>query len=300
MVEFSVIGHKAIVSHFSSLVDNTGLSQAYCLVGAHSLGKRVVANITAARLLGAGYQKVESHPDYFLVRRMLDEKSGVAKTEIAVAQARSLRARLREKSWGNGYRVAIVDEAETLSTEAANALLKIVEEPPEKTVLFFLVDRVDNIPATIRSRTEVFYFSLVSDTVIVDALVTRGVTYETAEKICRVSWGRPGRALDLAADAEFFSRETELTNLFGTLLTASAGARNVEIEKLTEKKDGTRVAEEIAGVLDAWLMAGRGKLLDAPENKSVSRVIDYLHEAKAMLKQNVNPRLILENIFLTH
>lgn len=300
MADETVIGHKAIVSHFSTLVGTGALSHAYCFVGPHGLGKRTVVNRITAELLGSNYSKVESNPDYFLVTRSIDEKTGLAKTEISVAQARTLRSTLREKPWGNGYRVAVIDEAETLSNEAANALLKIVEEPPEKTILFFLVDRVENIPVTIRSRTEVFYFSLVREAEIASALVAKGIETVKAGAIAELAWGRPGRALELATDEEFFGKEIELAKIFKKLLIAPASQRNAILEQLTEKKDGTRVAEEMANVLDTWLMTGRGMLRREADDTRVAHVIDSLHEAKVMLRQNVNPRLILENIFLTY
>lgn len=296
-----IIGHRAIVNHFAALVSEGRLSQAYGFAGPHGVGKRTVAELVSAQLLGIIPQKLASHPDYFFLDRGIDEKTGKPKTEISVGSARGLRSALQKKSWGPGYRAVIINEAETLSAEANSALLKIVEESPERTVIFFLIDRAENLMPTILSRLEVFWFNPVPETEIKEGLVALGASPAVAAELARESWGLPGRALDFFRDPEARSQSQTIQADFSRLLAAPLAHRLKIIETYTEKKEGARVAEGAAEALDAWSMAARSLLRQSSvviSAHTLVKLLDAFSAAKIMLKQNVNARLVLENIFL--
>ena len=100
------------------------------------MGKRKIAQFVASQLLGVSEDKLTTHPDYYYLARLSDEKLASLK-DISIGQAREMRGRLQNRSWLGGYQITIIDEAELLNEESGNALLKILEEPGERNVFSF-------------------------------------------------------------------------------------------------------------------------------------------------------------------
>ena len=147
-----MIGYGAQKKYFLEALHAGSLAHAYILVGPDGVGKRTLAMEVAAELMQVPVEKVTVNPNFLYVRRLEDEKTGKLKKELSVAQARELRARLAGSAWGSGYRVVVIDEVELLNAEAANALLKLLEEPPKDTVFFLLTNNDVQLLPTIISR----------------------------------------------------------------------------------------------------------------------------------------------------
>ncbi len=305
-----IIGHQKIVQFFDNTIKNGSLGHSYGLVGADQVGKRTVAKYLATVLLGVTAEKLPAHPDYYFLERETDEKTGKLKKDISVKQARSLRERLQNRSWLGGYQVVIIDEAETLNEESNNALLKILEEPPAQCVFFLLtVDEKQLLP-TIRSRCQFLDRSPVSAHEIKSGLMARGEESAHAELIATLSWGRPGRAINLSEDKELFEINIKETDRFRKMV----GKPFFEKIKLSEdlfgdKTDSVRTRGRLQEVIDIWMMIwcellGKRTELTADmafddiSTTQAAGIIKDLHRAKAMLDQNIHPKLLLEQIFL--
>src|SRR5690606_14237292 len=136
-----------------------------------------------------------THPDFTFVERERDAKTGKPHAFINIEQVQALTARLSMGSMMGGWRVAIVDCAHVLNESSANALLKRLEEPHEKTVLFLTAHSADQVMQTIRSRCQVLRFGRVATLEIVDVLKQAGADADTAQLYARLADGRPGIAL---------------------------------------------------------------------------------------------------------
>lgn len=100
------------------------------------------------------------HPDFLLIERLYDEKKGKKQASVAVEEVRRVTPFLRMKAaYDGGWRVVIVDDADTMTTQAQNAILKILEEPPPRTVLILIAHRPGAMVPTIRSRCRVVPFA---------------------------------------------------------------------------------------------------------------------------------------------
>ena len=185
------------------------LAHAILLCGEAGLGKRAFADeLTRAllcespsadgfacgacrgcRLLAAG-----SHPD--LVRVALEARDdGKLRTEIVIDQMRALGERLAlTPQFGRGQ-AAIVDPADALNPNAANALLKTLEEPTPGTVIVLVADHPSRLPATIRSRCQRVDFRAPSHALALAWLAAQGIDGANAEDALRAGDGNPGRAL---------------------------------------------------------------------------------------------------------
>jgi DNA polymerase-3 subunit delta' len=101
-----------------------------------------------------------THPDHHLVTLEYDEKKKRQYKEIRVDQVRELSAALNLASQFGGYRTAIIEPADRMNVNAANSLLKTLEEPGAATLMILVTDRPASLPATIRSRCQVLAFAI--------------------------------------------------------------------------------------------------------------------------------------------
>ena len=139
------------------------------------------------------------HPGLLEVRRPWDERAKRFKKEISVDQVRRLIEFFQLSSADGGWRVAIVDPADELNTAAANALLKVLEEPPEKAMFLLVAHAAGKLPATIRSRCRRLDFRPLEVSDCVSALTTACPELSDAEArvLCVLSDGAPGDAATL-------------------------------------------------------------------------------------------------------
>jgi DNA polymerase-3 subunit delta' len=289
------IGQQPILSFFDLAVQNGQLAQAYCLAGPSQVGKRTLAHTLAAKILNVEANKLSSNPDYYYIERLEDEKTGKKKKEISVDQARELREKFYNRSWLNGYKIAIIDEAELLSEEASNALLKILEEPPTKSIIFLLTENDFLLLPTIRSRCQVLQLRPVPDLEIEKYL--RSISDDkNIKEIVELSWGRPGRAIDMQNNLELFENCLKEKKRWLKIINVPMYERWREMEDILGEKGGLiKIKEKLDPILDLWMMLWRSKMLsDKYPNERYRMIIDEIKNIKNLLAANVNPRLAIE------
>ncbi|OGH92125.1 MAG: hypothetical protein A2534_02900 [Candidatus Magasanikbacteria bacterium RIFOXYD2_FULL_39_9] len=309
----SIIGHEKIVSFFEKVIDKNSLSQSYCFVGKEQIGKRAVARYLSAKLLKIDEVKLDTHPDFYYLSRQIDEKTEKLKKEISIAQARSIKDRLGRKSWFGGHQAVIIDEAELLNEESGNALLKILEEAGSDRVFFLLVSDDSQLLPTIKSRCQMIYFPLVKIEQIEDGLVKLGYSQDLANKAAGLSWGRPGRAVEICADNDLTKNFNNELDRWEKIVNVPFYKKIKETEDLfNDKTESVRAGEKLQGVLESWAVLWRNIILDKlanRENKIISasklsllqmvRLVDSFKQSQVLLAQNINPKLVIEQILLS-
>ena len=117
---------------------------------------------------------------------------------ISVKEAEEISKKLSLKAYEGGYKVMVVWMAEKMNTECANKILKLVEEPSDKTVLLLLTENEEQIINTIHSRCQTLHLPLLSEAAITKALIEKkGITENEAQKISRQSHGDFNKALQI-------------------------------------------------------------------------------------------------------
>lgn len=142
--------------------------------------------------------KSGGHGDLIILVRLQDDKGKLAR-EITADQVRAIQGQLAQTAYEGGWRVVIVDGVEHLNRFGANALLKILEEPPQKTVFFLITSSLGRLLPTIRSRAQVLNFSALPDADIrqVIAQLNLMLNPQDLEVLLSLAQGSPGRLQNL-------------------------------------------------------------------------------------------------------
>jgi DNA polymerase-3 subunit delta' len=213
---FAYEGGETVEAAFAGAVARGRLHHGWLLTGPEGIGKATFAYRAARRLLGAAafpelgllgaspedrvsrQVAARSHPDLMVLERVGDD--GKVRKVIPVDDARKLPEFFSKSPSMGGFRVAIVDAVDDMNPNAANALLKTLEEPPERGVLFLISHAPGGLLPTIRSRCRRLRFDPWPEAEVAAFVAGRtDVSAEDALSLARMSRGSPGRALDLAA-----------------------------------------------------------------------------------------------------
>lgn len=280
------------------------LSHALCFVGPDQIGKRTVAEHLSSLVLGVEHGKLMSHTDFHYVKREIDEKKDRLKKDISIEQAKAINSFLANRSWFGGRKIVVIDEAETLNIEAANALLKSLEESVENSLIILLAVDEHYLPSTIRSRCQMVQFSLLSNEDLTNGLQSFNYNPEKIPYAVEYSWGRPGRAIELLSDDEKYNNEINEINRVKSLVGAPFYKKLAIIEDMFgDKEDAIRGRDRIRSIINTWTMVWRDYLRGNTAGPLIERrhaleIIEECGQIQELIKQNVHPRLLIEKLVL--
>ncbi|HMS15273.1 MAG TPA: hypothetical protein PKA37_00430 [Planctomycetota bacterium] len=191
-----MVGHNDVLQALCRSLDRNAVPNGILLHGSPGRGRMTLARKLAAELIsepGDAESKDrierEAHPDLVVVRR------GEESREILIAQVRELKEWFSLQGVLSNRRVAIVQDADRLTQEAGNALLKTLEEPPIGSHLILIARGRDLIMETLASRCQAFHMGPVPRADVEEFLRSKGVSPQSAGLLSLLSEGRPGWAL---------------------------------------------------------------------------------------------------------
>lgn len=178
------------------------------------------------------------HADLLTIEREFDEKKGRLKTEISAEAARSVAPFLRKTAAEGGWRVVIVDSAEYLNAHSQNALLKILEEPPKKSLLILTTSQPGAFLPTVRSRCRLLPMLTPPEKTAGELLdkMTHGLDQSEKTALCRLAECSIGRALQLQQSGGV-ALYKDLLALVATLPDIDVVAAQDMAEKICKKGD---------------------------------------------------------------
>jgi len=330
---WQVIGQNRVVTLLQRSLEEESLAHAYLLVGPPHVGKMTLAlNLAQAlncqateRPCGecASCQKIVSanHADVQVIGLTQNADSAEAKlrTEIGIDQIRQMQHSASLPPFEGKYKIFIIEGAEFLSIEAANCLLKTLEEPTGKVVFILLTTNDRLLPATVVSRCQRLELSPLAATEVETALNSRwGIEPQKAKLLARLSHGCLGWALSAAFDDGLLQQRAEKIDRLLDIINADYEERFAYANQLAAQFAQNRGL--VQEVLDLWLDWWRDLLLakigcsDITTNvdrldklaemakdyrlAQIKAFINSIQAAEEQLRQNANPRLVLEVLML--
>ncbi|AHI25766.1 DNA polymerase III subunit delta' [Komagataeibacter xylinus] len=263
-----LLGHDAAWQEFLSVIRTGRLHHAWLLTGPEGIGKATMAFMMARTLLGAQDHDspvgrrvtAGTHADLLVIARGMDEKRHRLRREIVGDDIRPISAFLRRTAAEGGWRVVIVDGAEYMNRTAANAILKILEEPPERAILILTTSVPGRLLPTIRSRCRVLALSPLDDAAMraVLADMESAPAPDQVARILPLAHGAPGRAGDLLA-----GNAAELAEIVNGVMDGTVGEEaGYDIaEQVTRRENGFSVFFDL--LCDAISDRTRNLALDA-------------------------------------
>ena len=319
MILESIIGQDRAIRLLSRMLHSDRLAHALLFTGIDGIGRQTTAKALAMALNCANpvgesacgmcpsCRKVISgnHPDVIIVK-----PSGVF---IKIDQVRSLRKDLRFAPLERGRRVIIINDAQSMNAEASNAMLKILEEPPNDTHIILTASQTSDLLPTIVSRCQNINFRPIPVAKIADVLVAKGnLDQDTAAALAILAKGSLGRAL--SADANnWMAWRKELLERVGSVSAESTQELFVFAEALARDK---AKLEDALDMMTTWfrdvLMCKfppvrilNGDFMEdiqgASQELSVDEILEKMEAvfaAQSAISRRANPRLALEVMML--
>ena len=308
-----VVGHKDIIQYIQNAVEQDKVSHAYILNGAKGSGKKMIAKLFAMTLQCETSQSEPcgNQPDIITIQH---EKPG----SISVDDIREqLNGDIMIKPYSNRYKIYIIPEADLLTVQAQNALLKTIEEPPEYAIIFLLTENADRLLPTIRSRCVMLKLRNIKDTLIKKYLMEQLHVPDYQADICAAfAQGNMGRAIMLATSEHFNEIKEEAVQLLkyinemelNEIVSAIKEINKYKLE-VTDYLDLITVWYRDVLLYKATKEAGKvvfsDQLTYIKEKASKSSyegieiILDSIEKAKTRLKANVNFDLVMELLLLT-
>mgnify|MGYP001108498519 CR=1 FL=1 len=330
---WQVVGQTKVVSLLQRSLERETVAHAYLVVGPPHVGKMTLA-LDLAKALNCeasdppcgmcdSCQKIAlaKHADVQIIGLSSDGNSvDKPRVEISIDQIRQMQHSASFPPFEGRCKVFIIDRAELLSDEAANCLLKTLEEPVGKVVFMLLTINDRLLPATVISRCQRLELPPLAATEVEAALKSRwGLEPQKARLLARLCHGCLGWALSAAFDGGLLQQRAERMDRLLSTIEADCEERFAYATQLAAQfSQNRRLVQEI---LDLWLDYWRDLLLikagcdDAITNADmlatlvdqakgynlfqIKSVINSIQAADEQLRQNANPRLVLEVLMLS-
>ncbi len=317
-----VVGHETIINYFQNALRIQKFSHAYILNGEDGMGKSLLASIFAAALQCEAHdvnpcgvcksclQAVSgNHPD---IKYITHEKASISVDDIR----NQLNNDVQIKPYSSKYKVYIIDEAEKLTEQAQNALLKTIEEPPEYAVILLLTNNSNLFLETIVSRCVNLNLKAVPKESIKKYLMEQvKVPDYQAELSATFSNGNLGKAIQLSNSEEFAFMKEEVVRLMKSVDDYELSQIMEAIKKIAENKSAIHSYLDLIliwyrdvlifkATMDANLIFYKDEVQDIKKqgsNKSfeaLDHIIKALEDTKKRLLANVNFEIAMELLLL--
>ena len=260
---------------------------AVILAGPRGAGKSALSSQLSVKVLKIGAEKLQNYP-YFL--RIMPERNS-----IGIESIRQLQSFLRLKTTGKEFirRIVIIEDAQDMTTEAQNAFLKIMEEPPADTVVILTVTDEKTLLPTVVSRGQIIRVRAPS---LEDIAKLFGSSAKL-EKAYYMSGGRMGLLSALLDDNQDHPLIQDISYA-KNLLRLSPYERVIEVDSLSKDKN------KIEGLLAALERISHAALLQAAKTNNVGdikrwqRALKQILESQRALELNAQPKLIVTSMLL--
>ncbi len=283
----NILGNDKIKNLLQESVNNNKVSHSYLFVGKSGIGKKMIAKEFAKAILCLGDNKYcdncksclefdgQNNPDFFIV-----ESDG---NTIKIDQIRNMQKGVQEKPIISRSKVYIIDNADFMTKEAQNALLKTLEEPPEFVTIILIGENENEFLTTIKSRCMIIHFNSISDSDM-EKYLQENYNMNVTSNMLDVFQGSIGKAIELKDKQEEY-------------LIIEQAIENIEKEDLIDlikKLDILYTSkDEIFDMLDYINII---LLKKSKENVKYTDCIKIVENTKRRIDQNANYDMSIDNM----
>jgi DNA polymerase-3 subunit delta' len=305
MYNWNIIGHKKQLELIEDDIKNGKISHAYLFTGPSSVGKFAIAKMMV-NIMQCPNNLCRTCPTCIQLQKGSHADTVVLDDDgesIKIEQIRDIIARLNMTTQAN-YKILLIKKAERLTPEAANCLLKTLEEPPPDTVIILTTNNIREILPTIVSRARLIKFTGYSEKFLYEKLkpLYPDIEDSIVEQVCSLAIGKSGKAIKLLNDANLLASYRTMYNILCEFLEdkpvySKFKAINDIIENGTENEFLDVFSYLVRNRLYKSLESGKSQT-SVTEKKHFVNILKEIEETKKLLKKNINMRLALENLAL--
>jgi DNA polymerase-3 subunit delta' len=316
----AILGHDRIVEVLRRSLRSGKTAHSYLFEGIPGCGRKKTARTLIQALFCTALpddacgicpscRKIDgnNHPDIHLISPLPDKR------DISIEQLREMQHILSLRPYEAPRKACIIEPAERMSVNAANSLLKTLEEPPGNALIILLTENAGMLLPTVRSRCQLIRFAPLSPEHVLSLLERSGMVPETAALVAPMSGGSLQRALELDNESLVARREAVLSRV-----------NQLSIHRIATVFDA---AEELSGNRDATLElldmllsffrdavhlgAGSGEIVNRPIRPAIESIaakrsfprnlelLERIYETRRDVQRNANPKLALDYLFMT-
>jgi len=286
-----LIGNEKIKQNLIKTLNNKTISHSYMFIGTKGIGKKEFAKEFAMGILCANEQNKpcgncksciefvnSNNPDYYEIELVEEENS------IKIENIRQMQKKVQELPIVSNKKVYIIDDAEYLTKDAQNCLLKTLEEPPEFVTIILIVSNENKILNTIKSRCLKIYFNNLSNEELKKYINANLDTYKISENMLKACEGSIGKVKKICENKEIYE---DLERIFNNIEMCSLLDIMPKLEFLYKSKD------EIQEILEYLNTIFINK---AKENKKYIEYIKYIEETKNNINSNCNYDMCIDSL----
>lgn len=290
------IGHNKVIEGFMKRAENNTLSHAHLITGRDGIGKSIVADIFVSKILKKELGKENVDAIHYRNK----------KASIGVSEVREIIEEVNKRPYEGDKKVIVIYDAEKLTIQAQNALLKTIEEPPSGVYILLLTTNLEVILDTIKSRCQIYKLTPLNKKEMIDFInLNYEVNEEMLSSLLAYSEGIPGRTEKFLKDSELQSlrnliidmlrdinkneayitikyekafynykdEKEELLNIISTFIRDIILYKEINDKKLIINSDKSEAIEELVQMMSYRKLNG---------------MLKYIEEARTNLKHNIN------------
>ena len=283
----NILGNEKNKNILEKSIKLNKTSHSYIFWGLEGIGKKTIAKEFAKNILCLEQQEkckcksciefeTNNNPDFQLV----EPEDGKVKIE----QIREMQRKVAEKPIISNKKVYIIENADTMTTEAQNCLLKTLEEPPEYITIILICTNEDNLLSTIKSRCTRMHFEPIDIELVKKYIKENYPDQDISENIINLSQGSIGKLIKL----------NENKNIYENIEKIFLNMQNKDLIEITQMSEEIyKAKEEISSILD-YMNVILLKL--SKQNIKYIRCIEIVEQTKKRLKANSNYDMCIDNL----